>query len=134
LRHTFSCLSRGRASWQAGIAAAGPRSKEDVMSDGVAGAVRAMEAEAARILEEARAEAAGILREAHREAERIAADTLPLDEVASKCNALVEAARAQAASAVREAEAEAAALGASAAERSQPYVDEIVRIVAGEPS
>jgi vacuolar-type H+-ATPase subunit E/Vma4 len=101
------------------------------MTDGVAGAVRAIEAEAARILEEARDTAAGILRDARQEAEAISTEVLPLDDVEAKCNSLLKEARQEAESAVRQAAEEVEALRDGTAARSGDYVRQLVSIVTG---
>lgn len=97
----------------------------------IAQGVKALEDEAARLLESARAEGARILQESRRQAEEMAAAELPTDGVEAECQARIAAARDHARELMAQAEAEAAALRERAADRIHALAGEIVRIVSG---
>jgi cell division septum initiation protein DivIVA len=104
--------------------------KLETVRPGVQG-VRALEEEAARLLEDARAEGARLLREARRQAEEIAAADPPAEEVDAQCAARVAAANKEARRRVQQAEAEAGALRERSAGKIDACAGQIVRIVSG---
>ena len=102
------------------------------MASDITGGVEAMEAEAARVLDEAKAEASDIVQKARDESRKMANAELRLDDVKAECASVVEEASRKAERDVKEAEQQAADIKASAGKKADQYAKMIVSIVIGE--
>jgi len=102
------------------------------MASDITGSVEMMEAEAARVMEEARARAAEILAKSRDEARKMASEQLPLDDVKAECARIVQEATKQTAADMKQAEAHAAEIKAKSAGKADEYVKSMVRVVLGE--
>ena len=102
------------------------------MASDITGGVQAMEAEAARVLDEAKAKASDIVQKARDESRKIADAELRLDDVKAECASVVEEANRKAERDVKEAEQQAADIKSSAGKKADQYAKMIVSIVIGE--
>jgi F0F1-type ATP synthase membrane subunit b/b' len=102
------------------------------MASDITGGVQAMEAEAARVLDEARAKASDIVQKAREESRKMADTELPLDDVKAECASIVEEAGRKAERDVKEAEQRAADIRSSAGKKTDRYAKMMVSIVTGE--
>lgn len=101
------------------------------MANDITGSVQAMEAEAARVMEEARSKAADILQKTREEARKMGTEQLPLDDVKAECATIVKEAARKAEADARQAEKHAADIEASAANKTDQYAKSMVSIVLG---
>jgi hypothetical protein len=102
------------------------------MASDITGSVQAMEAEAARVMEEAKAKAADILQKTRDEVRKMASEQLPLDDVKAEGAKIVKDARDKAEAETKQAEKHAADIKASAAGKTDEYAKSMVSIVLGE--
>lgn len=102
------------------------------MASDITGGVQAMEAETARVLDEARARASDILQKARDESRKMADAELPLDDVKAECASIVAEANQKAERDVKEAEQQAADIKSSASKKTDQYAKVIVSAVIGE--
>lgn len=102
------------------------------MASDITGGVQAMDAEAARILDEARAKAIDVVQKARDESRKMADAELPLDDVRAECAGIVEEASRKAERDVKEAEQRAADIKSSAGRKADQYAQMMVSIVIGE--
>ena len=102
------------------------------MASDITGGVQAMEAEAARVLDEAKAKASDIVQKARDESRKMADAELRLDDVKAECASVVEEATRKADRDVKEAEQRAADIKSSAGKKADQYAKMIVSIVIGE--
>lgn len=102
------------------------------MASDITGGVQAMEAEAARVLDDAKAKASDILQKARDESRKMADAELPLDDVKAECASVVKEASQKAERDVKEAELQAADIKSSAGKKADQYAKMIVSVVIGE--
>ncbi len=102
------------------------------MASDISGGVQAMEAEAARVLEEARAKASAISMKAREDSRKMAAAELPLDDVKAEGAKLIKDAESQAVLELQQADRRAAEIKASAGKRVDHYAKLMASIVLGE--
>jgi vacuolar-type H+-ATPase subunit H len=102
------------------------------MASDISGGVQAMEAEAARVLDEARAKASDIALKAREESRKMAATELPLNDVKAEGAKLVKDAEKQAELELKRADKRAEEIKASAGKRADHYAKKMVSIVLGE--
>ncbi len=102
------------------------------MASDITGGVQAMEAEAARVLEEARAKAADTVVKAREEAKKMAAAELPLDDVKAEGAKLVKDAEKQAELELKKADERAGEIRSSAGRKADQYAKMLAGIVLGE--
>lgn len=102
------------------------------MASDITGSVQAMEAEAARVMEEARARAADILQKSREEARKMGSEQLPLDDVKAECARIVKDATQKAAADTKQAAQHAAEIKEKAAGKTDEYAKSMVGIVLGE--
>ncbi len=102
------------------------------MASDISSGVQAMEAEAARVLEEAKAKASDITLKAREESRKMATMELPLDEVKAEGAKLIKEAESQAEHELKEADRRAAEIKASAGKRADHYAKMMASIVLGE--
>jgi F0F1-type ATP synthase membrane subunit b/b' len=93
--------------------------------------VEALEAEAEKILEEAKTRASGILLEAREEAKKMLSSPLPLDAVQTECDRIVIEARAEADGKIKDSEKKAAEIGINADKKVKEITELVVNIVTG---
>lgn len=101
------------------------------MAKEIASSVEALEAEAEKILEEARTSASKILLEAKEEAKKTLSSPLPLDTIRTECDRIVSKAKAEAGETIRDSEKNAAQIGSNADRRVKEIADRVVNIVTG---
>ncbi len=102
------------------------------MASDIQGSVQAMEAEAAKVLEEARSKASDILLKAREEARSMSFAELPLDDVKAECDRMVKDAEQKAATDIQQAEKQADDIRSSAGVKTDQYTKLMVSIVRGE--
>ena len=102
------------------------------MATDISRGVKAMEEEAARILEEAKVKASDILQKAREESRSIANSELPLDDVKAECAKIVDDARKKAESEAKATEKRAAEIKSSASKKVDGYAKLMVSIITGE--
>ncbi len=102
------------------------------MASDITGGVQAMEAEAAKVLEEAKAKASDIVQNARDEARKMASGELPVDDVKAECAKIVDAAKKKAEADVAQADKQAAEIKKATADKVDGYAKQIVSIVIGE--
>ena len=102
------------------------------MASDITGGVQAMEAEAARVLDEAKAKASDIVQKARDESRKMADAELRLDDVKAECASVVEEATRKADRNVKEAEQQAADIKSSVGKKADQSAKMIVSIVIGE--
>jgi len=102
------------------------------MASDISGGVQAMEAEAARVLDEARAKASEIAVKARDESRTMAAAELPLDDVKAEGAKLIKEAQKKAEIELKQADKKAAEIRSSAGQKTNHYANMMVRIVLGE--
>jgi len=93
--------------------------------------VEALEAEAEKILEEAKTRASEILLEAREEAKKMLSSPLPLDAVKTECDNIVSKARAEADEKIKDSEKKAAEIGINADKKIKEPTELVVNIVTG---
>jgi cell division septum initiation protein DivIVA len=98
----------------------------------ITNSVEALEAEAEKILEEARTRANGIFLGAKEEAKKILSSQLPLDEVKTECDNIVSKARAEADKEIKDSEKKAAEIGINADKKVKEITELMVNIVRGK--
>jgi len=91
-----------------------------------------MEAEAARVLEEARAKASDIALKAREESRKMAVAELPLDDVKAEGAKLIKEAESHAELELKQADERAAEIKASAGRKADQYAKMLAGIVLGE--
>ncbi|MHC1578572.1 MAG: hypothetical protein ACXQTH_02400 [Dehalococcoidia bacterium] len=94
--------------------------------------VEALEAEAERILAEARARASEIILHAKEEANKMLSSQLPLDAVKTECDKIVSKARAEADEKIKDSEKKAAEISANADKKVREITGRMVNIVRGQ--
>ena len=97
----------------------------------ITSSVEATEAEAERILQEARAKANEILLKAREEAKRIASADLPVDDVKSQCDRIVHQATIEAEEKIADSVSKASDIRANAEKKDAEIVDLMVSIITG---
>ena len=97
----------------------------------VASSVEALEAEAEKILGEARTRANEILLKAKEEAKKIISSQLPPDEVKTECDKIMSRASAEADEKVKDSEKKAAEISTNAAKKVKEVTERIVTIIIG---
>ncbi len=102
------------------------------MASDISGGVQAMEAEAARVLEEARAKASEIAQKAREDSRVIAAAELPLGDVKTECAKLIKEAEKQAELDLKQADKKAAEIKSNAGKKVDQYAKMLADIVLGE--
>lgn len=102
------------------------------MSEKIADSVEAIEAEAEKMLQEARTRANEIVLTVREEARTILSAPLPMDEVRTECDRIVSKARAQADETSKDAEEKAAEIAVSADKRLEEMAKRLVSIVRGQ--
>ncbi len=102
------------------------------MASDITGSVKAMEAEATQVIDEAKAKAADILQKAREEAKKMASTQLPLDDVKAEGAKIVKDAEHKAGAEMKQAEKQAADIKAGAAGKTNEYSKSMVSIVLGE--
>jgi cell division septum initiation protein DivIVA len=102
------------------------------MASDITGSVQAMEAEAARVIEEAKAKAGDILQKTRETTRKMSSEQLPLDDVKAEGAKIVKDARQNADAETKQAEKRATDIKASAAGKTDEYAKSMVRIVLGE--
>jgi vacuolar-type H+-ATPase subunit H len=93
--------------------------------------VEALEAEAEKILAEARTRASEILLEAKEEAKKIVSSQLPLNEIKTECDKIVSKARAEADEKIKDSEKKAAEISINADKKVKELTELVVNIVRG---
>lgn len=101
------------------------------MTNEITNSVEAIEAEAQKILEEARNRAREILLEGKQEAKRIFSSQLPLDDVKSKCVRILNEAKAEADRKIEDSEKRAAEIRISADKKAEEITELMASIVTG---
>jgi vacuolar-type H+-ATPase subunit H len=94
--------------------------------------VEALEAEAQKILEEAKTRANEILLQAREEAKKILSTQLPLDEIKTECDKIVSKARAEANKKIKDSEQKAAEISIAADKKVKEITERVVNIVRGK--
>jgi vacuolar-type H+-ATPase subunit H len=102
------------------------------MAKEIASSVEALEAEAEKILEEARTTANKIVLEARAEAQRILSSPLRLDEVKTECEKIVSRARVEADEKIKDFHKQAAEISSAADKRAKEITELVVNIVTGK--
>jgi len=102
------------------------------MSKEITNSVEALEAEAEKILEEARTRASEILLEAREEAKKLLSSQLPLDVVKTECDRIVSKAREEADKKIKDSEEKAAEIGINADTKIKEITELVVNIVTGK--
>lgn len=97
----------------------------------ISGSVQATEAEAERLLEEAKARANEILVRSREEAKKIVSSELPMDEVEEECRRIVREATAEAEEKTAASVRKASEVRAHAESKAPEIVDRIVTIITG---
>ena len=101
------------------------------MAKEITTSVEALEAEAEKILEEARTRASTTLLEAREEAKKMLSSQLPLDEIKTECDKIVSKARAEADEKIKDSEKKAAEIGINADKKVKEITELVVNIVTG---
>jgi len=101
------------------------------MAKDVTSGVKAIEAEAEKVLEDARARADEILVNAKQEAGNILSAELPMDEVKAECEKIISAAEKQAGKEAERSKKKASEIDANAGEKIESFVKLIASIVIG---
>ena len=101
------------------------------MSEKIADTVDAMEAQAEKILQEARTTASEIMLAAREEARTILSASISMDDVRAECDRIVSKARAQADETIRDADKKAAEITATAESRIEEMAKRLAAIVGG---
>jgi vacuolar-type H+-ATPase subunit H len=102
------------------------------MPEQIASSVEALEAEAEKILSEAKTRASKIIIEAKEEAKKMLSSQLPLDEVKTESEKIVSKAKAEADKKIRDAEKGAAEIDVNADKRVKEITELVVDIVKGK--
>jgi F0F1-type ATP synthase membrane subunit b/b' len=102
------------------------------MAKEIASDVEVLEAEAEKILADARARASEIILEAREEAKKMLSSQLPLDEARAECEKIVSKAKAQADEKVKDSEKQAAEISINADKRLKETTELVVNIVRGK--
>jgi len=102
------------------------------MASDITGSVQAMEAEAARVIDEAKAKAGDILQKSREEARKMASEPLPLDDVKAECARIVKDAQQKAEADSQQAEKQASRIKDGTAGKTDEYAQSMVSIVVGE--
>jgi vacuolar-type H+-ATPase subunit H len=93
--------------------------------------VEALEAEAQKILAEAKTRASERFLQAREEARKILSSQLPLDEVKIECDKIVSKARAEADKKIKDSEKKAAEISIAADKKVKEITERMVNIVTG---
>jgi F0F1-type ATP synthase membrane subunit b/b' len=101
------------------------------MSDKIADSVEAMEAEAEKMLQEARTRASEIVLAAREEAKAMLSASLPMDDVRAECDRIVSKARVEADQTIRDAEKRAAEIAVNAESKLEEMAKRLAGIVGG---
>jgi vacuolar-type H+-ATPase subunit H len=101
------------------------------MAKEITSSVEALEAEAEKILEEAKTRASETLLQTREEAKKILSSQLPLDEIKTECDKIVGQARAEADKRIKDSEQKAAEISIAADKKVQEVTGRVVNIVTG---
>ena len=101
-------------------------------SSDITGGVQAMEAEAARVLDEAKAKASDTVAKAREESRKMASAELPLADVKAEGAKLIKEAEKRAELELKQAEQRAADIKSSAGKKADHYSTMMAGIVLGE--
>jgi len=101
------------------------------MPEEITSSVGSIEAEAEKILEEARNRAREIILEAKEEAKKILSSDLPLNEAKDECVKIVNDAKAEADRTIEDADKKAADIRNNADKKAKDIVELVVNTVAG---
>lgn len=102
------------------------------MPEEITSNVEALEAEAEKILAEAKTRASEIVLQAKEEARKMLSSQLPLDEVKTKCEQIVSKANAEADRRIKESEKSAAEITINADKKVKELTGLVVSIVRGK--
>ena len=102
------------------------------MPEEITNSVEALEAEAEKMLAEAKTRANEILLKAREEAKKMLSSQLPLDEVKTECDKIVSKAKAEADKKIRDSEEKAAEISINADKKVKENTGLVVSIVRGK--
>jgi vacuolar-type H+-ATPase subunit H len=102
------------------------------MPEGITSNVEALEAEAEKILAEAKTRASEIVLQAKEEARKMLSSQLPLDEVKTESEQIVSKAKAEAGRRIKESEKSAAEIAVNADKKVKELTELVVNIVKGK--
>ena len=101
------------------------------MAEEITNSVEAIEAEAEKILAEARTKANQTLLQAREEAKKITSSQLSLDEIKPECDNIVSKARIEADEKIKDSEKKAAEIAIGADKKVKDLTERVVNIVTG---
>jgi cell division septum initiation protein DivIVA len=102
------------------------------MPEEITNSVEALEAEAEKMLAEAKIRANEILLKAKEEAKKMLSSQLPLDEVKTECDKIVSKAKAEADKRIRDSEEKAAEISINADKKVKEITGLVISIVRGK--
>ena len=102
------------------------------MPEEITSSVEAIEAEAEKILAEAKTRACELVLEAKEEAKKMLSSQLPLEEVKTECEKTVSKARAEADKKIKDSQERAAEININADKKVQEITELVVNIVKGK--
>jgi len=102
------------------------------MAKEITSSVEALEAEAQRILEEAKVRASEITLQAREEAKKIVSSPLPLDDIERECDKIVDKAREDAEKRIKDSQHKAMQIIVTADSKVRGVIERVVDMVRGE--
>ena len=102
------------------------------MAKEITSSVETLEAEAQKILEEAKATASEITLQAKEEAKKILSSPLPLDDIERECNKIVDKAREDAEKRIKDSQHKAMQVIVTADSKVRGVIERVVNMVRGQ--